>query len=150
MTTALDRVHARVNRSGPFGAAGVPIPLLTTAEFFDGNDQDGSILCNVVWTDATGQIDAPSVQQVREVLERVAARPDVSDLRVVVHEAEDSEDWPFAERVLVVGTGDPQAVRGWFPADYAPDDSWLVAADDGPLESYEVPSGQVAVMCWWD
>lgn len=150
MTTALERLHARINRSGPFGTDGVPIPLLTIAEFFDGNDVDGSILCNVVWTDAAGELQVPSLQQIREVLDGIAERPDVSDLRVVVQEAGDLEDWPFAEQVLVIGAGDPGTVRGWFPADYAPDDTWLVGADDGLMEDYAVPPGQAAVMCWWD
>jgi hypothetical protein len=150
MTTALERVHARV---GDLGADGVPLPLLTLAEFFDGNDEPGSILCNVVLSGAgEDEDDAPTPQQVRAVLATVAGRPEVADVRVVVTEADDPDWWPFADRVLVVTSADPEVVRGWFPADYAPDEVFPHADEvrPQPVEPYDVPAGHAAVICWWD
>jgi hypothetical protein len=148
MTTALERVHARV---GDVGADGAPLPLLTLAEFFDGNDEPGSILCNVVLSDAgEDEDDAPTPQQVREVLTALAERPEVADLRVVVTEADDPEWWPFADRVLVVTSADPETVRGWFPADYAPDEVVPQVGDRHPVEQHDVPAGHAALLCWWD
>lgn len=150
MTTATQRVHERVGRGGEVGAEGVPAPVLTLAEFFDGNDDTGSILCNVVLTGVgEDEDDAPTPQQVRAVLESVRDRPEVADVRVVVLEAEDPDFWPFAEEVVVVTTADPETVRSWFPEDYAPDD----VRERGPkrdLEPFDVPDGYAALLCWWD
>ena len=44
--TPLERVSARVSRLGDVNKKGTPLPLLTIAEFFDGNETIGSIGCN--------------------------------------------------------------------------------------------------------
>jgi hypothetical protein len=151
MTTAMERVRARVDRLGPLGSAGVPAPLLTLPEFFDGNDDVGSILCHVVLSGVDeDEDDAPAPQQVRAVLEQVRDRPEVCDVRVVVLEMDDPEFWPFAEQVLVVTSADAETVRGWFPADYAPDHVRPQTEDRTEVEPYDVPAGQGGLLCRWD
>jgi len=46
--TPLERITERVNRHGDVNDASTPRPLLTLAEFFEGNDVVGSIGCNLL------------------------------------------------------------------------------------------------------
>lgn len=141
VNTALERVTERINRLGDVNDPDTPRPLLTLAEFFDGNDVVGSIGCNLY----------PEVapQQIRAVLEQIAARDDVADVRVVVLTFDDPE-WPFAERVVVATSAAPEEVAEWFPEDLAPSDVWDATDDDDDTEPYEVPGGTRLVVCWWD
>src|SRR5262245_15811481 len=95
------RLAERVNRLGDPNDPVTPRPLLTLAEFFDGNDVVGSICCNLSPT--------PTPAEVYTVLSRIAARPEVSDVRVQVTMFDDPE-WPFSDTVWVITNSDPAAV----------------------------------------
>ena len=71
--TPLERVTVCVNLLDDVSSRGTPLPLLTIAEFFDGNDAVGSIGCNL-----PGSLP-PSVM--RALCETIAARDDVKGLR---------------------------------------------------------------------
>jgi hypothetical protein len=101
-------------RNGSPDAPDVPRPLLSIAEFFEGNSAVGSIGCNL--PNAT-----PS--QFYEALAAIAARPDVKDIRVRITDF-DVPSWPFADTVFIMTTAQPQDVAAWFPKEIAPDEAW--------------------------
>jgi hypothetical protein len=139
--TGLERITARVNRQGDPSDPSTPRPLLTLAEFFDGNDVVGSIGCNLSPT--------PTPSQFHALLSAIAARPDVGDVRVQVTMFDDPE-WPFSDTVWVITTAHAATVASWFDEGVAPD-----AVDEGWQEgvAYEectIPTGIRPVSCWWD
>lgn len=70
---------------------------VSIADFFDGNDDEASIGCNV--------LPHPGIPAFRRILETVAARPDVEAVWVEVSELDPGEDyWPFAETVFIAGS----------------------------------------------
>lgn len=138
---ALDRVTERVRRLGDPNDPSTPRPLLSLAEFFDGNDVVGSIGCNLTPT--------PTPSEFRAVLARIAARPDVGDVRVQVTMFDDP-DWPFSDTAWVMTTAEPSEVASWFPEDLVPDAVEAGWQDGITYEPYVVPSGMRPVACWWD
>src|SRR5262245_46292997 len=77
--------------------AAQPEPQIVSVErFFDGNDDLGSIGCNL--------IEHPGVDAFRDVLTGLLRRPDVQAVYAQISEIDPGEDcWPFANTVLVVG-----------------------------------------------
>jgi hypothetical protein len=66
----------RINRKGQMSDLSVPRPLLTLEEFFDGNDQYGSIGCNLP--------DCPTPHEFYEVFKQIRVTPEVADVRVEI------------------------------------------------------------------
>jgi len=123
------------------------LPAVTIEQFFDGNDDPGSILCN--------RLEPPGIPAVREELVRIRARPDVASVLIRIHETmegetteEDGDAWPFAEQVLIVTKASPAAVKGWFTEAIAPDEVWRASAAE--LKLIPCPPGSGAAVVWWD
>jgi hypothetical protein len=136
----LERIARRVTLRGDVNDPATPRPLLTLAEFFEGNDVVGSIGCNLVPT--------PAPQEFHEALNRIAARPDVIDVRVQVAMFDDPA-WPFSDTVWIITSAQPDEVIEWFDAAIRPDrcdSGW----PDYAIEPCPVPAGMQAVQCWWD
>src|SRR3954453_1549975 len=71
----------------------VPDPIVPIDRFFDGNDDPGSIGCNL--------IEHPGINQFREVLVGLTQRADVEAVYAQIAELDPGEDsWPFTDTVL--------------------------------------------------
>jgi hypothetical protein len=68
--------------------------VVTIAEFFDGNDDLGSIGCNLS--------EHPGLDHFRKILDDLEKRPDVEQVWMQIHDLEEGE-WPFSENILIVG-----------------------------------------------
>jgi hypothetical protein len=139
--TALERITERINRLGDVNDAATPRPLLTLAEFFDGNDVVGSIGCNLTPT--------PVPSEFCDLFKRIAARPEVADVRVQVTMFDDPE-WPFSDTVWVITSATPNEVSEWFAEEVRPDECWRGWTDGITFEPYSTPPGMHPVACWWD
>ena len=118
------------------------LPYVSIEQFFDGNDDLGSILCN---------LELDSLGEIRERLERVRAHPDVYSLLVHVNETmeEDPECWPFSEQVLVITSlNDDDEVADLFGEEFRPDEVWEL--EDAPEELTHADPPRRGVICWWD
>ena len=75
-----------------------PEPQLVLIErFFDGNDDEGSIGCNL--------LEHPGMDVFRDVLTGLLKRPDVKAAYAQISELDPGDGcWPFADVVLVVGS----------------------------------------------
>ncbi len=121
---------------------GQPEPqVVPVARFFDGNDDAGSIGCNLN--------PHPGIGTFREVLTGLLRRPGVQAVYAQVSELDPGEDsWPFSDTILVVGTLPVeelrQAVGMLEPDEVAPADGFdLSPAVAGRHDS------PVSVI-WWD
>lgn len=140
--TPLQRIAQRVQRNGDVNELDTPRPLLTLAEFFEGNDQIGSICCNL---DPT-----PTPSEMYALLQRIASRPDVADVRVQIMMFDDPEGWPFSDAVWIMTSASPETVAQWFDEAVRPDDCKQGWTDGVSFEPYSVPKGMHPVACWWD
>ena len=114
---------------------------MTLAEFFEGNDIDGSIGCNLD--------PPPTPTEFYELLSRIAARPDVADVRVQITMF-DVPEWPFSDTVWIITSDLPEEVAGWFEETVRPDDCSVGWQEGVAVERCEVPIGMKPVACWWD
>jgi hypothetical protein len=140
--TPLERITERVNRLGSPNVPSTPRPLLTLAEFFQGNDVPGSIGCNLMPT--------PTPAEFHAVLSSIADRPDVADVRVQVTMFDNPDEWPFSDTVWVFTNAAAAAVASWFPETLAPDEmaeGWIAGVT---YEEFAVPAGTRPVCCFWD
>ncbi len=76
--------------------------LVKVTEFFDGNDDLGSIGCNLS--------DHPGTKHFREVLKSIESRDDVEEVWVQIYDL-DEGDWPFSENVLIFGNVSESEIR---------------------------------------
>jgi hypothetical protein len=113
--------------------------LVTVGQFFDGNDDLGSIGCNLA--------PHPGLDVFRRTLRALEARRDVSAVWILIHDV-DEGDWPFSENVLVCG---PISLESLSQAT-AP----IEATEVGMLEPGRVSdalrarlTGEVKIL-WWD
>lgn len=117
-----------------------PRPLVTIAEFFEGNDDDGSMGYNLCGPEA-----------IYAVALEIERRPDVHAVLVQVQDWENEPGWPSSDMLHVITTADARTVRSWFPDDVAPDE-WGVDENFGPpaTEAYPIPPGYRSVFCFYD
>jgi hypothetical protein len=122
--------------------AGLEAPQLVPIEvYFDGNDDLGSIGCNLP--------DHPGIDAFRQVLDSLQKRPDVKAVYAQITELDPGEDsWPFTDTVVVTGSI-PTKELAKALASLAPDEVGPVETDmlSPQLSDVERQSAQVA---WWD
>jgi hypothetical protein len=139
--TPLERISERVCRLGHPDAEGTPRPLLTMAEFFEGNSHAGSIGCNLT--------SAPTPQRFYELFKRIASRDDVEDVRVQITMFDDPA-WPFSDTVYLMTSASVDDVASWFDDDLRPNEVGEGFMPGQTYEPYTVPTGTRVICCWWD
>jgi hypothetical protein len=115
--------------------------LVSVDEFFSGNDDEGSIGCNL-WP------NHPGVATFHEALAAIAARSDVDHVAIEITEADPGEDaWPFSNVVYVSGAVS-ESTLGSLLSPLAPDEIAAIPAHEAPtsLQFTSKPLFRV----WWD
>ena len=117
-----------------------PNPLVPIDRFFDGNDDLGSIGCNLS--------EHPGIDRFREILVGLTQRADVEAVYAQIAELDPDDDaWPFSDTVLVVGTMDPDTLQD-IVASLQPDEV-SPAVGEIPPAIGQKHEGRVLVV-WWD
>lgn len=133
----------RISRNGPLDDPNTPRPLLTLEEFFEGNNDYGSIGYNFY-------PDQPAPSEFYEVFKRIWQRPEVIAVYVEVQDQVEQTDWPSTSRIWVITTASSETVRSWLGERFAPDDLLDGFIDEIKTEPCEVPPGTKALGVWWD
>lgn len=122
--------------------ASQPEPRTVPIErFFDGNDDLGSIGCNL--------LAHPGIDVFREVLTGLLRRPDVQGVYAQIAELDPGAgSWPFTDTVLVVGTIPVAELRGLVRALQA--DEVGTAEDLAISPSVAERHGAPVLAVWWD
>jgi hypothetical protein len=115
--------------------------VVPIARFFDGNDDLGSIGCNLD--------PHPGIGKFRSVLVGLLSRPDVKAVYAQISELDPGEGcWPFSDTVLVAGTitADQlrKAVAVLQPDEVGAGDEFGVSPSIGERHSSPV------IVIWWD
>lgn len=119
-----------------------PEPQTIAVErFFDGNDDLGSIGCNL--------LEHPGIDAFRDVLTGLLRRPDVEAVYAQISELDPGEGcWPFTDTIIVAGTIPADELRSAVSA-LEPDE--VAAAEDfGVLPSIAERHGSPVLAVWWD
>lgn len=110
-------------------------------DFFDGNDDLGSIWCSLP--------EPPEeISQVSAFLKTVRSRNNVNGLRICVSQFDGGEnEWPFSDTILVITDASKADVEVWF--DRFPPDEIYVEEDEKLLGDLGF-AGKRALRLWWD
>ncbi len=94
-------------RAWGFGRCGPPNPVVSLEDYFNGNDDEGSIGCNLA--------PHPGIQKFFETLMAIRVRPEVQDDLVEIREVEEDhpEMWPFADVVWILSSANVEEVSRW-------------------------------------
>jgi hypothetical protein len=145
----------RINRNGDINDPDTPRPLLALEEFFEGNDDRGSIGVNF----HQGQ---PAPSEFYELFRQIRERPDVHDVLVQVTQHDMPGEWPFTDTVWIITGAAPATVSDWLGRRFAADelalgwDKLAICWPEGeeaeirPLEPYSVPPGLRPIGVFWD
>lgn len=115
--------------------------IVSIERFFDGNDDVGSIGCNL--------IEHPGVATFRDVFIGLLRRPDVEAIYARISELDPGDDcWPFTDTVIVAGTIPADELRSAVavlqPDEIGAAEEFGVALPDGERH------GTPALVVWWD
>jgi hypothetical protein len=119
-----------------------PVPhVIPVEKFFDGNNDPGSIGCNLV--------NHPGIEVFRRTLTGMVRRGDVDAIYVQIAELDPGEGcWPFTDTVFVVGTIEVDDLKNLLKP--------LQPDEVGPGENFKVPSvitqqhRNPVLAAWWD
>jgi hypothetical protein len=115
---------------------------VTLEEFFEGNNDEGSIGCNLT--------DHPGVHRFYEVLRAVRARPEVQDVLVGIAEDMGDNEWPFSDSVYVLTSAPSHDVQQWV-AELQPDEMGEPGYFPAPPPGApKLRPGYSALTIWWD
>lgn len=122
--------------------AAQPEPQIVSIQrFFDGNDDPGSIGCNLM--------EHPGVHTFRDILTGLLRRPDVQAVYAQISELDPGEGcWPFTDLVLVVGGISIRDLRSSVSA-LEPDEIGK-PVEFGVSSSIAERHGSPALAVWWD
>jgi hypothetical protein len=122
--------------------AAQPEPQVVPIErFFDGNDDLGSIGCNL--------IPHPGIDRFRQILTGLLSRPDVEAVYARISELDPGERcWPFADTVLVVGAVSADELRRAV-SELQPDEVGVAEGFGVPPVIADRHRSPVSVI-WWD
>lgn len=125
-------------------------PLVTLEEFFEGNNEVGSIGCNL--------LEHPGIDTFYRVLRETRGREDVQDVLVSITDLNEFEtpektdqmaEWPFSDRVYIVTSATVATIESLLTA-LEPDE--VFPQDDTPAER-DFPmlkEGYQVLVAWWD
>jgi hypothetical protein len=120
-----------------------PEPQIVSIEaFFDGNDDLGSIGCNLM--------EHPGMDVFRDTFARIARRPDVTAVYAQIAELDPGEDcWPFADTVFVVGSlSEDELAEALAPLE--PDEIRKTEDSDIPPDIQKKDHDTHVLAAWWD
>lgn len=115
--------------------------LVPIAQFFDGNDDEGSIGCNLV--------PHPGIPAFKEVLLGLTQRPNVRAVYALIAELDPGEEsWPFSDTIVVIGSIAPETLYEAL-LHLEPDE--VGSADPDSLGSALAEQDKSdALIAWWD
>lgn len=122
-------------------STGGSLPVVSLEEFFGGNDDIRSIGRNLA--------RHPGINRFFSILRKIRSRPDVQDVLIEIHEADESDEaaWPFSRQVFLVTTVPLRTVETWLldlqPSEVKPGQS-LPSGSPSPEAGYDV------FAAWWE
>lgn len=136
---------AKVKLQGDPNDPNVASPIVTLEDYFEGNNDLGSIGCNLG--------EHPGIGRFYQVLKGVRAKPEVQAVLVAVKEIVEEagfEDWPHSDTVYVISSQPKIVVQQWV-SDLQPTEigeGWFLGRQ--PASAPALKPGMKVYFLWWD
>ena len=115
--------------------------VVTLEDFFIGNDDRGSIGCNL------GD-DQPEISEFYDTLLEIRSKPEVQDVLVRIYDS-DTSGWPYSDTVYVLTSKALEDVRKWV-AELKPDEIYAEWMYGPPPKAPKLGAGIKPYSVWWD
>ncbi len=118
------------------------IPIVCINDFFEGNDDLGSIGCNLY--------EHPGTEGFYRIFKEIQSKESVSEVLIGIYEVEESDEtmWPFCEQVFII-TKEPKSVIEKYVEALEVDEIDII--DQSILiPEPNVPDGYQVWQLWWD
>ncbi|WP_252249480.1 hypothetical protein [Clostridium sp. VAP23] len=118
------------------------LPIVSLELFFEGNDDIGSIGCNI--------LEHPGTEKIYSILKEVRNKSNVQDVLIEILEYDEGDDvWPFSERVYILTDAEEDEVMKWV------EDLDISGISEGDIygQSKAAPKlsdGYRVYSLWWD
>jgi len=137
---ARERLIEKIRRQGDPDDRNTPNPVVSLEDFFEGNDDVGSIGCNLN--------DHPGIDFFYQTLKAVRARESVQDVLIRINTVEDM--WPFSDVVYIITSSSVAQVQDWL-ASLHPDEVGEGRFLEARLANDPVLlPGMNIIYAWWD
>ncbi len=131
-----------LNRIGDINNFDLPRPLVSLEEFFEDNDDWGSIGYNLP--------DQVAPQEFYQTLKPIRDRDDVGDVLIEVKDLEDPDGWPSTDTIWVITSMPCKELDELIPDKMKPDDWLNYPPEVGKIEPIVIPDGMQALGIWYD
>jgi hypothetical protein len=120
-----------------------PCPLVTLEAFFEGNDDKGSIGCNLE--------KHPGISSFYEILRSIRSKENVQDVLVEIYEVDEDDEstWTFSERIYLITSANQDEVEEWMKT-LNPDEIGNGFTFGTPKNAPVIKSGMSVYSAWWD
>jgi hypothetical protein len=120
-----------------------PLQLVSLEDFFTGNDDEGSIGCNLTMH--------PGVDVFYETLRQIRARPNVQDVLIEITDLQEDDltTWPFSDTVYILADATESQVEEWLQR-LSPDESPEAGVDESASTGVKLQLGIKVFIAWWD
>jgi hypothetical protein len=127
----------------PLPSGNQPHPIVSIEDFFIGNDDVGSIGCNL--------LDHPGVEVFYEAFASIREKPSVQEVFVEINEIDEASEgvWPFSDRVYVLTSASREEVANWV-SELEPDEIEEGYAYGPPPSAIQLEPGMRVYGIWWD
>ena len=117
-------------------------PVVSLEDFFEGNDDTGSIGCNL--------LEHPGTDAFYSVFKAIQSKDTVSDVLIGIYEVEASDEtmWPFSEQVFIIAH-EPKSSIQKFVETLAVDEIDAIN-QTALMPEPVVPEGFTVWQLWWD
>jgi hypothetical protein len=143
VVAVLTDLLAEIERQGGYDSGAGPEPVVSLELFFEGNNDPGSIGCNLN--------RHPGVQTFFTVLRDLRERPDVHDVQIGISEVLGDNQWPFSDHVYVItSASSDDLLRLTAALRSEPEVSYGWWNDVEPAKPIPAPEGMRLQTLWWD
>jgi hypothetical protein len=120
-----------------------PYPIVTLEEFFVGNDDLGSIGCNL--------IDHPGISLFYETFLSIRGKPNVRDVLVEIKDMEEESEgiWPFSDTIYILTSATREEVTSWVYI-LGPDEVQEDFSDNNRALALDIKPDIKVYSVWWD
>jgi hypothetical protein len=125
-------------------AQGVPPgeAVVSLDDFFVGNDDRGSIGCNL------GD-QQPAISTFYDTLRAIRSKPEVQDVLVRIYEYDSPDAWPYTDTVYIITSATLEDVQRWV-APLKPDEVYAEWMYGAPPKAPSLRAGMIPYSVWWD
>ncbi|WP_291581966.1 hypothetical protein [Clostridium sp. UBA6640] len=121
---------------------GESLPIVSLEDFFEGNDDIGSIGCNI--------LEHPGIEKFYLILKEIRNKVNVQDVLVEIMEYDELDNtWPFSERIYILTKEEKSEISIW-TKELQLDDIGEGYMYGEPKAAPKLEEGCLVYSLWWD